>query len=47
LNQWRFLPLHPRRSLLKGMLRHIVIDEASIGRQAWAEIRKEMITHLF
>jgi len=46
LNQWRFLPLHPKRSLLKGMLRHIVIDEASIGRRAWAEIRKEMITHL-
>ena len=46
LNQWRFFPLHRRRSLLNGMLRHIVIDEASVGRHAWAEIRKEMIAHL-
>jgi hypothetical protein len=46
LNQWRFFPLHHKRSLLNGMLRHIVIDEVSVGRQAWAEIRIEMIAHL-
>lgn len=46
LHRWRFFPLHRRQSLLKGMLRHIVIDEASTGRQAWAEIRKEMTAHL-
>jgi pimeloyl-ACP methyl ester carboxylesterase len=46
LSRWRFFPVHRRRSLLNGMLRHIVIDEASLGRHAWAEIRKEMIAHL-
>lgn len=46
LDQWRFHPVLNGRSLLKGMLRHIVIDEASVGRPAWAEIRKEMIAHL-
>ena len=46
LDQWRFHPVRNGRPLLKGMLRHIVIDEASVGRPAWAEIRKEMIAHL-
>jgi pimeloyl-ACP methyl ester carboxylesterase len=46
LSRWRFFTLHRRRSLLNGMLRHIVIDEASVGRHAWAEIRKEMTAHL-
>jgi pimeloyl-ACP methyl ester carboxylesterase len=46
LSQWRFFPLDRRRSLLNGMLRHIVIDEASVGRHAWAEIKKEMTAHL-
>jgi pimeloyl-ACP methyl ester carboxylesterase len=46
LSRWRFFSLHRRRSLLNGMLRHIVIDEASVGRSAWAEVRREMTAHL-
>jgi pimeloyl-ACP methyl ester carboxylesterase len=46
LGQWQFHPVRSGRSLLKGMLRHIVIDEAAVGGQAWAEITKGMIAHL-
>jgi pimeloyl-ACP methyl ester carboxylesterase len=46
LDQWRFHPMPNGRSLLKGMLRHIVIDERSVGQEAWADIRKKMVAHL-
>lgn len=46
LDQWRFHPVQNGRPLLKGMRRHIVIDERSVGRQAWAEIRNAVAAHL-
>jgi predicted esterase len=46
LNRWKFYPLPHRRSLEKGMLRHLVIDEASVGQALWAGIKTVMIAHL-
>jgi pimeloyl-ACP methyl ester carboxylesterase len=46
LDQWRFHPVQNKGSLLKRTLRHIVIDEMSAGRKAWAEIRIAMAAHL-
>jgi pimeloyl-ACP methyl ester carboxylesterase len=46
LDQWRFLPVHRSRSLLHGILRHIIIDETSVGREAWAAIENAMAIHL-
>ena len=46
LDQWRFHPVQNRGSLLNRTLRHIVIDEMSVGRKAWVEIRTAMEAHL-
>jgi pimeloyl-ACP methyl ester carboxylesterase len=46
LGQWRFHPVQKQGSLLNRTLRHIVIDEMSVGREAWAEIRIAMAAHL-
>jgi len=46
LDQWHFHAVRNGRSRLRGMLRHIVIDEAAVGRKAWVEISNEMIAHL-
>lgn len=46
LDQWRFCPVRNHRPVLKGMLRHIVIDEASVGQAVWAEIKTALTTHL-
>jgi alpha-beta hydrolase superfamily lysophospholipase len=46
LSQWQFFPVPHQRSAGKGMLRHIVIDEDSVGTAVWAGIKKAMIAHL-
>jgi hypothetical protein len=46
LSRWQFYPLPHQRSLAIGMLRHIVIDEASVGKTVWAGIEAAMIEHL-
>jgi len=46
LDQWRFHPVQNKGSLLKRTLRHIVIDEMSVGRKAWVEIITAMGAHL-
>jgi pimeloyl-ACP methyl ester carboxylesterase len=46
LDRWRFFPVRNHRSILKGMLRHIVIDEASVGQAAWTEIATALTAHL-
>ena len=46
LTRWRFYPVPNHRSVRKGMLRHIVIDEASVGKAVWAGINTAMIAHL-
>ena len=46
LDQWRFFPVHRSRSLLHGILRHIIIDETSTGREAWTAIENAMAAHL-
>lgn len=46
LDQWRFHPVQNRGSRSNRALRHIVIDEMSVGREAWAEIKTAMAAHL-
>jgi pimeloyl-ACP methyl ester carboxylesterase len=46
LDRWRFFPIRRSQPLPHRMLCHIIIDEASVGRETWTEIRKEMIAHL-
>jgi pimeloyl-ACP methyl ester carboxylesterase len=46
LDRWRFYPVRNHRSVLKGMLRHIVIDEESVGQTTWTEIATALTTHL-
>jgi pimeloyl-ACP methyl ester carboxylesterase len=46
LSRWRYYPVQNHRSLLNGTLRHIIIDEASVGKAVWAGIKTAMITHL-
>jgi len=46
LAQWRYYPVRNHRPLLKGMLRHIVIDEPSAGQEVWAEIKSALTAHL-
>ncbi|MGE5256740.1 MAG: serine aminopeptidase domain-containing protein [Hyphomicrobiales bacterium] len=46
LDRWQFYPVRNHRSLLKGMLRHIVIDEASLGQDAWSKVKTALVTHL-
>lgn len=46
LDQWRFCPVRNHRPVLKGMLRHIVIDEASVGQADWAKIKTALTAHL-
>lgn len=46
LDRWRFYPVRNHRSVLKGMLRHIVIDETSLGPAVWAEVKAALTAHL-
>jgi pimeloyl-ACP methyl ester carboxylesterase len=46
LDRWRFYPVRNHRSVLEGMLRHIVIDEASLGQELWTEVKTALIAHL-
>jgi pimeloyl-ACP methyl ester carboxylesterase len=46
LDQWRFHTVPNGRSLPKGMLLHIVIDENSVGQDAWTGIRNAIAVHL-
>ena len=46
LDRWRFYPVQNHRSLLNGTLRHIVVDEVSLGDALWAGIKTAMIAHL-
>jgi len=46
LGRWRFYPVRNHHSVLKGMLRHIVIDEASLGQELWTEVKTALIAHL-
>jgi len=39
-------PVHRSRSLLHRILRHIIIDETSTGREAWTAIENAMAVHL-
>jgi pimeloyl-ACP methyl ester carboxylesterase len=46
LDQWRFFPIPHCRSLPHRMFHHMVIDETSVGREIWIEIKKEMTAQL-
>lgn len=46
LDRWRFYPVRNHRSVLKGMLRHIVIDETSLGEVVWTEVKIALTAHL-
>jgi pimeloyl-ACP methyl ester carboxylesterase len=46
LDLWRFFPVRRSHSLVRGMLRHIIIDEVAVGREAWTAIQLAMTTHL-
>ena len=46
LHQWK---LHPVKRYTKGSkekMHHLIIDESSIGKEAWNEMRKHIINHL-
>ena len=46
LHQWK---LHPLKRYIKGTkekMKHLIIDESSIGKEAWNEMKGHIIHHL-
>lgn len=46
LDQWRFYFLQKEAIGVEGNMNHLIIDEASVGKDTWQEIRNVMINHL-
>ena len=46
LDQWRILPVKKDEIGTEVKMHHIIIDEASVGRQMWQKMVKTTITHL-
>jgi esterase/lipase len=46
LDQWKFHLIHKEPNI-KGRMRHLIVDEPSVGKKTWNEMRKVMIDHLF
>jgi alpha-beta hydrolase superfamily lysophospholipase len=46
LDQWKIFPVKKDKTATEIEMHHIIIDEASVGRQMWKEIVDKTITHL-
>ncbi len=46
LDRWRIHPLRVSRPVLAGAYRHLILDEESAGRRAWAELRHTLLAFL-
>lgn len=46
LDQWKIHPVKKDKTATEIKMHHIIIDEASVGRQVWKEIVDKTITHL-
>ena len=46
LDQWRILPVKKDEIGTEVKMHHLIIDEASVGRQMWQKMVKTTVTHL-
>ncbi|MBU0768990.1 MAG: hypothetical protein KJ687_07860 [Proteobacteria bacterium] len=46
LHQWRLHPVKKSTTGAKEKMHHLIIDESSIGKDAWNEMSKLIIHHL-
>lgn len=46
LHQWKLLPIKKDAKGAKEKMHHLIIDEPSIGKDAWNEMRGRIINHL-
>lgn len=46
LDRWIFHPVEKDDSAASRIMRHIMVDEQSLGREAWERIRKTLAAHL-
>ena len=46
LHQWRLFPVKKHITSAKEKMHHLIIDESSIGKNAWNEMRRLIINHL-
>jgi len=46
LHQWRLHPIKKHTTDAKEKMHHLIIDESSIGKDEWNEMRKHIIHHL-
>ena len=46
LHQWRLHPVKKHITDAKEKMHHLIIDESSIGKDTWNEMRKHIINHL-
>jgi uncharacterized membrane protein len=46
LDQWKIHPVRKDNTATEIEMHHIIIDEASVGKQMWNEIVDTTITHL-
>ena len=46
LHQWRLHPIEKSTTGAKEKMHHLIIDESSIGKDAWNEMRELIIHHL-
>ena len=46
LHQWKFYHIQKGKDAVRGTLRHLIIDESSVGKEMWKEMRRAMVEHL-
>jgi len=46
LDQWKFYHIQKGKDAVRGTLRHLIIDESSVGKEMWKEMRRAMVEHL-
>ena len=46
LDQWKFHLLQKGESGVKVNMRHLIIDEPSVGKETWNEMKNVIIEHL-
>ena len=46
LNQWRLHPVKKHETGAERTMNHLIIDESSIGKEAWNEMREHILHHL-
>ena len=46
LNQWKFYHVHKGKTGVTEKMRHLIIDEPSVGQDMWQEMRIAITNHL-